>query len=178
MRFGCSFSLAKLQRPKVGPESLCNGFMRSKLFAVFLIYCAGPVLLSPDIRKCMHVTACLYVVGLLWVSNQIGFSCYFSNLGEATVEASTWLSQDASAGHSQWASSKTWVADGSGYCLILNLRTSRTATPTWFWLQDMSDAASLYRTLEGESLRALVPNAGPLKCRRNWTLVLEEAHSH
>ncbi|CAL1132040.1 unnamed protein product [Cladocopium goreaui] len=35
--------------------------------------------------------------------------------------------------------------------------------------------AALSRTLDGASLKALVPNAGPLNCRGKWTLVLEQA---
>lgn len=47
-------------------------------------------------------------------------------------------------------------------------------------LQDMGAAnadadAALSRTLDGASLKALVPNAGPLNCRGKWTLVLEQA---
>ena len=40
---------------------------------------------------------------------------------------------------------------------------------------EAADAAALSRTLDGAALKALVPNAGPLKCRGNWTLVLEQA---
>lgn len=40
--------------------------------------------------------------------------------------------------------------------------------------QDM-DPSDLYRSLDGASLGALVPNAGPLRCPGHWTLVLEQA---